>query len=126
MSREITPSEELPVAGPSPPAVRAGDTLYVSGQIPLDAATGQLVLGGVAAQTEQALANMKRVLRAAGADFSHVVRATVYLADMADFGEMNGVYERHLGESRPARACVAVKALPKGALVEIDCIAYLG
>ena len=97
--------------------------VFTSGQIALDPATGQLVGEDVAAQTGQALKNLAAVLRGAGLTFEDVVKTTVYLADMADFGAMNEVYARAFGESLPARTTIAAAGLPKSARVEIDCIA---
>ncbi len=98
-------------------------TLYLSGQIPLDPATGELVKGDVAAQTARVMENLKAVLAAAGAGFEHVVKSTIYLADLADFGTVNEVYARHFPQDPPARSTVQVAALPRGARVEIDAIA---
>lgn len=109
--------------GPYSQAVTAGGVVYCSGQIGLDPSTGELVSGGVEAETEQVLANLAAVLSAAGADFSSVTKATIYLAEMADFAVVNEIYARHLGDARPARATVAVAALPKGARIEIDAVA---
>ena len=102
--------------GPYSQAVRAGGWLFLSGQIAPD-------LSGVAAQTKQVLSNLKAVLAEAGLDFSHVVKTTVYLRDMAAFAEMNAVYAESFAKPFPARATVAVAGLPKGALVEIDAVA---
>ena len=104
--------------------VEGGKTLYVSGQIALDPATGEMVgEGDVAAQAERALDNLAGVLTAADLTFGHIVRATIYLADMNDFAVVNQAYGRRFGEDPPARAAVAAAGLPKGALVEIDAIA---
>lgn len=111
--------------GPYSQAIRAGNLLFCSGQIALDPATGQLVGATAAQQAEQVLKNLAAVLRAGGAGFGQVVRTTIYLVGMADFAAVNEVYGRHFGEHKPARATVAVKELPKGGLVEIDCIACL-
>lgn len=111
--------------GPYSQAVVAGGVVYCSGQIGLDPATGELVSGGVEAEAERVLTNLAAVLEAAGADFSRVTKATIYLADMADFAAVNEIYARHLGEARPARATVAVASLPKGARIEIDAVAIL-
>ena len=97
--------------------------VFTSGQIALDPGTGELVGGDVAAQTEQALKNLTAVLRGAGLTFDDVVKTTVYLADMSDFATMNEVYGRAFGDAPPARTTIAAAALPKGARVEIDCIA---
>ena len=114
--------------GPYNQAVLAGGWLYCSGQIPLDPATGVMVGDGdVAAETRQVLSNLQAVLAEAGAKPSDVVRTTVFLADLADFQTVNGIYAEVFGEAvSPARACVQVAALPKGARVEIDCVAWLG
>ena len=118
---------EAPAAlGPYSQAVKAGDFLYCSGQVPLDAETGELVAGGVEEQTRQSLVNLKYVLAAAGIDFNAVVKTTIYLTDLGDFAVVNDVYAGFCGAVAPARATVEVSALPKGALVEIDAVAYLG
>ena len=114
--------------GPYNQAVLAGGWLYCSGQIPIDPSTGLMVgHGDVAEETRQVLKNLTAVLQEAGATPSNVVRCTVYLADLADFQTVNGVYAELFGEGvSPARACVQVAALPKNSRVEIDCIAWLG
>jgi 2-iminobutanoate/2-iminopropanoate deaminase len=99
--------------------------VFCSGQIPIDPATGDLVGGDIAAQTDQVLKNVAAVLAAAGGSLSHVVKTTVFLADMGDFAAMNEVYARHFGDHRPARAAVAVRTLPKNVSVEIEAIARL-
>lgn len=111
--------------GPYSQAVRVGDMLFCSGQIPLDPATMEMVGDSAAEQCEQVMANLRQVLEAAGGGLDRVARTTIFLASMADFAAVNEVYARHFGDHKPARACVAVKELPKGALVEIDCIAAL-
>ena len=123
----ITSAAPAPV-GPYNQAVKAGGVLYCSGQIALDPATGAMVGGGdVEAETRQVLANLQAVLAAAGATPQQVVRTTVFLADLADFAKVNALYAEVFGAGvPPARACVEVAALPKGARVEIDCIAVLG
>ncbi len=100
-----------------------GRTVYCSGQIPLDPATGELVAGDVAAQTERVMRNLEAVLEAAGTTFDHVVRTTIYLVDLGDFARVNEVYARFFRLAPPARSTVQVAALPRGARVEIDCIA---
>ena len=122
-----TPAAPAPV-GPYNQAVLAGGWLYCSGQIPLDPETGTMVGDGdVARETRQVLKNLSAVLEAAGATAAHVVRTTVFLADLADFQTVNGIYAEMFGAgTSPARACVQVAALPKGARVEIDCVAWLG
>ena len=110
--------------GPYSQAVVAGGLVHCSGQIALDPETGTLLQGDVAAQTERVLLNLKAVLAAAGSDLSRAVKCTVYLQRVEDFGAMNAVYARYFpGSTPPARATVAVRALPKNALVEIDCTA---
>ena len=122
-----TPAAPAPV-GPYNQAVLAGGWLYCSGQIPLDPETGAMVgEGDVALETRQVLKNLSAVLEAAGATADHVVRTTVFLADLGDFQTVNGIYAEMFGSgTSPARACVQVAALPKGARVEIDCVAWLG
>jgi 2-iminobutanoate/2-iminopropanoate deaminase len=112
--------------GPYAQAVVHGGILYCSGQIPLDPESGAMVDGDVALQTRQVLKNLDAVLHAAGTVRARVLKTTVYLRDMADFGAMNLVYAEFFGDARPARATVAVAGLPRDARVEIDCIAALG
>jgi 2-iminobutanoate/2-iminopropanoate deaminase len=119
-------TDDAPAAvGPYSQAVKAGSLLFCSGQIPLDPDTGALVEGDITAAAEQALENLGAVLAAAGASPSQVVKTTVYLVDLADFAAVNAAYARFFGNHKPARACVQVSALPKGATVEIDAIAVL-
>jgi 2-iminobutanoate/2-iminopropanoate deaminase len=112
--------------GPYSQGIRAGNLLFCSGQIPLDPATGQLVSGDIAAQTRQVFSNLQGVLSAAGASFDHVVRTTVYLADMDDFAAMNEVYATFFASPAPARSTIQAARLPRDARVEIDIIAVLG
>jgi 2-iminobutanoate/2-iminopropanoate deaminase len=124
--REPLSTSEAPAAiGPYSQAIRAGDYLFVSGQIPLDPATGALVLGGIAAETHQVLRNLGAILRAAGVSFDRVVKTTVYLRDMADFASMNDVYGSYFPAPAPARATIQAAKLPRDVRVEIDLIAYL-
>lgn len=109
--------------GPYSQAVRSGKTLYCSGQVALDPATGNLIDGDVSAQTEQAIKNLGAVLREAGYDYADVVKTTIFLIDMDDFTAVNAVYGRTFDAVKPARSTVAVAGLPRGARVEIDCIA---
>ena len=110
--------------GPYSQAIVAGGFVHCSGQIALDPATGALIPGDVAAQTERVLENLKAVLAAAGSDLSRAVKCNVYLADIGDFAAMNAVYGRYFaGDEAPARATVGIASLPRGALVEIDCLA---
>lgn len=120
-------TESAPAAiGPYSQAIKAGGFLYCSGQIPLIPGTGELVQGGIAEQTVQALDNLCQVLTAAGVDFSAVVKSTIYLVDLNDFTIVNDIYARYCADIAPARVTVEVAGLPKGALVEIDAIAWLG
>ena len=122
--KNIVFTADAPAAiGPYSQAVKAGDTLYLSGQIGMNPATGELVSADVKEQTAQALKNMKAVLAAAGATTDNVVKTTVFLTDMADFQAVNAVYAETFASDAPARSCVAVAALPKGGLVEIECVA---
>lgn len=111
--------------GPYAQAVACGGFLFLSGQVPIDPATGDLVRGTVQEEVARVLENLRAVLRAAGSGLDRVVRTTVYLTDLADFGAMNEAYARYFGTHRPARSTVQVAALPKGARVEIDAIAAL-
>ncbi len=117
-------TEKAPAAiGPYSQAIEVNGMIFTSGQIPIVPATGEFVEGGVTEQTIQVFENLKEVLAAAGADLSKIVKTTVFLSDMSYFAEMNKVYETYFTDKYPARSAVAVKALPKGALVEIECIA---
>lgn len=119
-------TDKAPAAiGPYSQAVRAGDYLFCSGQIPLLPETGEMVAGGIAEQTRQVLMNLSAVLDAAGVDFSAVAKTTIYLADLADFAVVNEIYAGFCSDPAPARATVQVAALPKGALIEVDAIACL-
>lgn len=111
--------------GPYSQAIATGSFVFLSGQIPLDPATGQLVQGDIARETEQVMTNLRAVLQEAGCDFRHVVRTTIYLTNLADFQAVNEAYGRYFSEQKPARATVQVVALPRGARVEIDAIAML-
>jgi len=121
--RTITTGKAPQAIGPYSQAVRSGDLLFLSGQIPLDPATGELVQGSIEQEVGRVLDNIAAVLDASGAGFGDVVRTTVFLLDLADFQAMNSVYARAFGEARPARSTVQVAALPRGARVEIDVIA---
>lgn len=112
--------------GPYSQAVRAGDFLFISGQIGIDPETGAMVEGGVERQCEQVLDNMKAILEASGLDFGAVVKATVFLQSIDDFKSVNEVYKKYFGSDFPARAAFEVGRLPLGALVEIEAIAYFG
>jgi 2-iminobutanoate/2-iminopropanoate deaminase len=122
----ISTTDAPAAIGPYSQAIRVGDTLFTSGQIPIDPATGNLVPGGIAEQTTRVLENLKAVLSAAGISFTHVVKTTVFLKDMKDFAAMNEIYATYFaphGAIPPARSTVQVAALPKDSLVEIECIA---
>ena len=124
--REAVATEKAPKAiGPYSQAVRMGNLLFCSGQIPLDPATGQLVSGDIAAQTRQIFANLGAILAEAGASFDRVARTTVYLADMNDFAAMNDVYATFFSTPAPARSTIQAAGLPRNARVEIDVIAVL-
>jgi 2-iminobutanoate/2-iminopropanoate deaminase len=117
-------TDKAPAAiGPYSQAIQAGDLLFCSGQIALDPATGELVQGDVVVQAERVMANITAVLTAAGVGFDEVIKTTIFLVEMGDFGAVNEVYGRCFGAHKPARSTVAVKSLPRGALVEIEVIA---
>lgn len=116
-------TDKAPAAiGPYSQAIKANGFLFTSGQIPLDPQTGEVVAGGITEQTEQICKNLSAVLEAAGIDFSRVVKTTCFLSDMGDFAAFNAVYAKYFTE-KPARSCVAVKALPKGVLAEVELVA---
>ena len=124
MSKIAIHTEHAPAAiGPYSQAIQAGNTIYVSGQLPIDPATGAFAGADISAQTRQSLTNIKAILAEAGADMSNVVKTTVLLADIADFAAMNAVYAEFFTAPFPARAAFQAAALPKNALVEIECIA---
>ena len=123
MRKAIATSEAPAAVGPYSQAIAAGSTLYCAGQIPLDPVSGEIVAGGVAEQTVRVLDNVGGVLRANGMDYSHVVKATVFMTDLARFAEMNAVYEKYFQAPFPARSTVQVVALPRGAQVEIEVVA---
>ena len=124
MRREIITTDRIaPSVGPFSAAVRAGDLLFLSGQVALDPATSKLVAGDIGAQTEQIFANISAVLEAAGKSFDDVMKTTVYLADMKDFGAMNTVYARYFQTPYPARTTIQAAGLPLGAAVEIEVVA---
>ncbi len=126
-SKQVITTADAPAAiGPYSQAIQVGDWLFFSGQLALDAVSGELVAGGIAAETEQVMKNIGAVLSAAGLDFDAVVKTTIYLVDLEDFGVVNEIYGRYFSaDSAPARATVEVAALPKKALVEIEGIARL-
>ncbi|MZG54803.1 MAG: RidA family protein [Nitrospinae bacterium] len=125
MQKKPVNTTEAPAAiGPYSQAIRVGDFLYTSGQISLDPKTMEMVTGEIEVETEKVLRNIEAILNADGLNFSHVVKTTVYLTDLSEFARMNQVYEKFFSDTKPARACVQVAALPKGAKVEIDAVAH--
>ncbi|AAL80792.1 deaminase [Pyrococcus furiosus DSM 3638] len=123
--KEVIFAENAPKPiGPYSQAIKAGNFLFIAGQIPIDPKTGEIVKGDIKAQTRQVLENIKAILEAAGYSLTDVVKVTVYLKDMNDFAKMNEVYAEYFGESKPARAAVEVSRLPKDVLIEIEAIAY--
>jgi 2-iminobutanoate/2-iminopropanoate deaminase len=110
--------------GPYSQAVITGHEVYCSGQIPIDPSTGEIVSGDVSAQAEQVISNLGAVLCAAGCTYADVIKTTLFLIDMNDFAAVNAVYEKYFGPTKPARSTVAVAALPRGARIEMDCIAH--
>ena len=122
--KKVISTPNAPAAiGPYSQAIQVGNLIYTSGQIPIDPATGQLVEGGIKEQTRQSLSNIQAILQEAGLTMASVVKTTVFLADMADFADMNSIYAEFFTEPYPARSAVAVKTLPKNALVEIEVVA---
>ena len=124
--RQVVTAPDAPKAmGAYSPAIKAGNLLFVSGQIPVDPSTGNLVAGDISAQADRVMQNLAALLRAAGVGFDHVVRTTVFLADMNDFAAMNEVYSRYIVDPPPARATVQVARLPRDVKIEVDAIAVL-
>jgi 2-iminobutanoate/2-iminopropanoate deaminase len=120
-------TDRAPAAiGPYSQAIRAGGFVYTSGQIALDPSSGEMVQGGTEAETKQVLANLRAVLEAAGAGLADVTKTTIFLVDLADFARVNALYAEAFGESVPARSTVQVAALPRGARVEIEAVAFVG
>ena len=123
MAKKAIVSPKSKPIGPYSAAIESGDTLYISGQIPLDGATGKLVEGDISAQAKQSMENLKALLEAAGLSFGHVVKTTIFLTSMGDFAAVNEVYKAYVSEPYPARSTIAVAALPMGAKVEIEMVA---
>jgi 2-iminobutanoate/2-iminopropanoate deaminase len=124
MPREAVHTAKAPKAiGPYEQAIKANGFVYSAGQIPLDPQTGEIVGGNIKAQTRRVLQNLEAVLEAAGSSLAQTVKTTIFLKDMADFADVNSVYEEYFGTAKPARTTVAVAELPKGALIEIDVVA---
>lgn len=127
MNKEVIHTQNAPEAvGPYSQAIRSGDLLFCSGQVALDQSSGELVGGSVSDQTRRAMDNLQAVLEEAGATFDDVVKVTAYLTDLNDFQEFNAVYAQYFMDAPPARATVGVVSLPKGAQVEVECIARVG
>jgi 2-iminobutanoate/2-iminopropanoate deaminase len=125
--KQVIHTADAPQAiGPYSQAVRVGNLVFLSGQIPLDPATGNIVEGDIVVQTRRVMENLGAVLRAAGASFAEVVKTTIFLADLGHFSKMNEVYGSYFTSEPPARATVQVGALPRGVLIEIDMIAHVG
>ena len=122
--KKISTTDAPAAIGPYSQAVAVGNLLYTSGQIPIDPETSLMVDGDISAQAERIMKNLAAVLKAAGTDFENVIKTTCFLVDMADFAAFNAVYEKYF-VSRPARSCVAVKTLPKGALAEVELVALI-
>ena len=123
---KVISTKKVPVAiGPYSQAIQVGNLIYTSGQLPINPATGVFVDGGIKEQTRQSLTNVKAILEEAGLSMKSVVKTTVFMADMGDFADMNSVYAEFFSEPYPARSAVAVKTLPKGALVEIEVVAEI-
>ena len=126
MKHEVIHTNNAPAAlGPYSQAIKAGNLLFLSGQVPLDPETMTVVEGGIKEQATRSLTNIKNVLAEAGADFSNVVKTTVFIKDMNEFSDLNEVYAEFFGENKPARSCVEVARLPKDVKVEIELIAVL-
>ncbi len=124
MAKQVISTERAPKAiGPYSQGVRVGNLVFTAGQIALDPATGKLIDGGIAAQTERVMENLKAILEAAGSSLDRVVKTTCFLANLDDFAEFNAVYGRYFGENPPPRSTVQAARLPAGALVEVECIA---
>ena len=123
MNKAINTNNAPAAIGPYSQAIEANGMVFASGQLPIDPATGNFAEGGIKEQTRQALTNAQNILKETGTDLSHVVKTTVFLSDMANFGEMNEVYSEFFTQPFPARSAVAVKTLPKNALGEVECIA---
>lgn len=126
MPKTVITSTSGKAIGPYSLGIGAGDYVFLSGQIPLDSATGKLVEGGIEAQTEQVFRNIKALLQNAGVTMDHVVKATVFMTDLKEFAAMNGIYEKHATTPYPARSTIQVAGLPMGAKVEIEMIAWRG
>ena len=126
MKREIVHTDKAPKSiGPYSQAIRTDSLIFAAGQTGIDPATGEVVSGGVEAQTRQVLTNLQTVIEAAGSSFKYVVKTTVFLRDMNDFAKMNAIYAEYFGENSPVRSTIAVAGLPKNGLVEVEAIALI-
>jgi 2-iminobutanoate/2-iminopropanoate deaminase len=126
LRKEILINEEAPKAiGPYSPAIKVGNLVFISGQLPVDSATGEIVGDDIEIQTKKSLENLKAVLKPYSIDFENVVKVTIFLTNMDDFSKVNKVYSDYFKEEFPARSCVEVARLPKGAKIEIECIAII-
>jgi len=126
MKKDIVSTEAAPAAvGPYSQAIKVGDLVFSSGQIPLDPATGAVVAGGIAEQTHQVLKNLQNVLEAAGSSLRDMVKTTVFIVDMNEFGVVNKIYAEYTGDEAPARSCVEVGRLPKDVRIEIEAVALV-
>lgn len=125
MEKEIKINHEAPAAiGPYSPALKVGNFIFVSGQLPIDPKTGEIVEGGIEKETEQSLLNLKAVLKPYLVDFNHIVKITIFLKDMNNFPKVNEIYSKYFNREYPTRSCVEVSCLPKDAQIEIEAIAY--
>jgi len=126
LKKEILINEEAPKAiGPYSPAIKVGNLVFISGQLPIDPATGEIVGDDIEVQTKKSLENLKAVLKPYSIDFENIVKVTIFLTNMDDFSMVNKVYSNYFKEEFPARSCVEVACLPKGAKIEIECIAII-
>ncbi len=126
MKKEILINEEVPKAiGPYSPAIKVGNLVFISGQLPIDPATGEIVGDDIEVQTKKSLENLKAVLKPYSIDFENIVKVTIFLTNMDDFSIVNKIYSNYFKEEFPARSCVEVARLPKGAKIEIECIAII-
>jgi 2-iminobutanoate/2-iminopropanoate deaminase len=125
MEKKIIATSKAPAAiGPYSQAIRIGNFLYTSGQISLDPETMEMITGDIEVETEKVLKNIEAILKADGLNLNNIIKTTVYLTDLSEFARMNQVYEKFFADTKPARACVQVAALPKGAKIEIDAVAH--
>ena len=125
MKKEIIKTDKAPAAiGPYEQAIRFGNLLFTSGQIPIDPKTSEIVKGDIKKQSQRVFENLKGILETSSSSLERVIKVTVYLKDLKDFNDMNRIYEEYFGKSKPARSCVEVSNLPKGVAIEVDLIAY--